>query len=279
MTSEKRKGISFILLAAVFFSLMTVFVRLSGDLPTMQKALFRNLVATIVSWTILIKNKVPLKVEKKNIPLLFMRAGCGTIGLVFNFYAIDRINISDANLLNKLSPFFAMFMSIFILKEKPSKKDWTVLGIAFIGALFVIKPGFNSAFFPALIGAIGGFGAGVAYTFLRKLGQNGVPGPFIVMFFSTFSTIVVLPFFILQYVPMTTTQLLLLFSAGICATGGQLSITAAYTHAPAKEISVYDYTQVVFAAIWGFLFFGQIPDVYSIIGYIIIIGIAIYRVK
>ena len=72
-------------------------------------------------------------------------------------------------------------------------------------------------------------------------------------------------------------QLLFLLGAGVAATGGQLSITAAYTYAPAKEISVYDYTQVIFAAIWGFLFFGQIPDALSVIGYVIIIGAAVYR--
>ena len=76
---------------------------------------------------------------------------------------------------------------------------------------------------------------------------------------------------------MSLKQLLFLLGAGLAATGGQLSITAAYTYAPAKEISVYDYTQVIFAALWGFLFFGQIPDVLSVIGYVIIIGAAVYR--
>ena len=47
--------------------------------------------------------------------------------------------------------------------------------------------------------------------------------------------------------------------------------------APAKEISVYDYTQVIFAAIWGFIIFGQRPDIFSVIGYVIIIGAAVYR--
>ena len=97
------------------------------------------------------------------------------------------------------------------------------------------------------------------------------------MFFSTFSTLVCLPFFLASYQPMTIKQLLFLLGAGLAATGGQLSITAAYTYAPAKEISVYDYTQVIFAAIWGFLFFGQIPDAWSVIGYVIIIGAAVYR--
>lgn len=277
MAGEKRKGILYILLAALFFSLMTAFVRLSGDLPTMQKTLFRNLVAAVVSWIMLLAGGEKIEIKKEHVSDLVLRATFGTIGLICNFYAIDRLNISDANMLNKLSPFFAILMSIFILKEKASKKEWLIVAVAFVGALFVIKPGFNMVIGPALIGTLGGFGAGVAYTFVRKLGKAGVRGPVIVMFFSTFSTLVCLPFFLARYQPMTMKQLLLLLGAGLAATGGQLSITAAYTYAPAKEISVYDYTQVIFAAIWGFFFFGQVPDMLSIIGYVIIIGAAVYR--
>ena len=63
--------------------------------------------------------------------------------------------------------------------------------------------------------------------------------------------------------------------AGLAAAGGQFTITAAYSYAPAREISVYDYSQIVFAAIIGFLVFGQIPDFLSWIGYIVIISMAI----
>lgn len=60
---------------------------------------------------------------------------------------------------------------------------------------------------------------------------------------------------------------------------GQLCITRAYTFAPAKEIGVFDYTQVLFSMLLGFAFLGQIPDVWSIIGYIIIIGMALIKWK
>ena len=99
----------------------------------------------------------------------------------------------------------------------------------------------------------------------------------IVMFFSTFSCIVTLPFLIFNFKPMTLIQFATLMLPGACATGGQLSITKAYTKAPAKEISVFDYSQVLFAAILGFLFLDQIPDYLSIIGYIIIIGSAVFK--
>ena len=102
MSGEKRKGILYILLAALFFSLMTAFVRLSGDLPTMQKTLFRNLVAAIVSWAMLLSGGEKIEIKKEHVPDLVLRASFGTMGMICNFYAIDRLNISDANMLNKL---------------------------------------------------------------------------------------------------------------------------------------------------------------------------------
>jgi drug/metabolite transporter (DMT)-like permease len=64
---------------------------------------------------------------------------------------------------------------------------------------------------------------------------------------------------------------------GVAAAGGQVFITRAYSYAPAKEISVYDFTNVIFAAIWGYLFLQQVPDVLSVIGYVIIIGTAVVK--
>ena len=148
--------------------------------------------------------------------------------------------------------------------------------IAFTGSLFIIKPSMDfSHTVPAVVGMIGGLGAGVAYTCVRALGNRGVKGPLIVFFFSAFSCVVVLPYLIFNYHHMEWWQLGSLLLAGIAAAGGQFSITAAYTNAPAKEISVYDYSQVIFAAILGFFFFAQIPDIYSVLGYIIICGISI----
>ena len=56
------------------------------------------------------------------------------------------------------------------------------------------------------------------------------------------------------------------------AAGGQFGVTAAYTYAPAREISVYDYTQIMFSAIMGLLVFGQLPDMLSFVGYCVIIA-------
>lgn len=279
MKKENIQGIIFIILAGFFFSLMTFFVKLAGDLPTMQKAFFRNAVAVVVSLFILFRSDEGFKIKKGSLPGLFARSACGCIGLVCNFYAIDRMNLADSNILNKLSPFFAIIMSVFILKEKANKVEWISVIVAFIGAVFVVKPTMGVASIPGLIGLLGGLGAGMAYTFVRYLGKKGERGPVIVMCFSMFTTLFTLPFMIAGYKPMKPMQLVIMTLAGVAATGGQLCITKAYTKAAAKEISVFDYSQIVFAALLGLLFFSEIPDIYSLVGYVIIIGVAIFKWK
>ena len=264
-------------MAGLFFALMTFFVRMAGNLPTMQKAFFRNAVAAVAALFLLARSEEGFKIKKSSWRDLFLRSFFGTMGLICNFYAVDRLAIADANILNKLSPFFAILMSYFILKEKANKTEWLCVVVAFIGALFVVKPSMDMQFVNAMIGMLGGFGAGVAYTFVRKLGKAGERGPVIVMCFSVFSCIVTTPFLIIGAKPMSLYQIVMLLLAGAAATGGQLSITKAYTKAPAKEISVFDYSQVVFAAALGLVFLGQIPDLMSIIGYVIIIGSAVFK--
>ena len=276
--SNKSKGILCILFAAFGFSLMSFFVRISGDIPTMEKAFFRNAVAIIASLILLIRSGEKIRIKKGCMGDIFLRCAFGTSGLIANFYAIDKLNIADANMLNKLSPFFAILISIPILKEKPKKIDILAVIVAFLGAMLIVRPtGSNMQLVPALIGLYGGFGAGAAYVFVRKLGKKGERTPIIVLCFSIFSTAVSIPFIAVNYVPLKPMQLLCLVMAGLSATIGQFGITSAYKYAPAKEISVFDYTQVIFAAILGMLFLGELPQAMSFIGYVIIIGVAVLR--
>ena len=276
--SNKSKGILCILFAAFGFSLMSFFVRISGDIPTMEKAFFRNAVAIIASLILLIRSGEKFRIKKGCMGDIFLRCVFGTSGLIANFYAIDKLNIADANMLNKLSPFFAILISIPILKEKPKKIDILAVLVAFLGAMLIIRPsGSNLQLVPALIGLYGGFGAGAAYVFVRKLGKKGERTPIIVLCFSVFSTAVTIPFIAVNFIPLKPMQLICLVMAGLSATIGQFGITSAYKYAPAKEISVFDYTQVIFAAILGTLFLGELPQAMSFIGYVIIIGVAVLR--
>lgn len=276
MKKSKNLGILFIICSAFCFSCMNLFVRLSGDLPSIQKSFFRNFIAMIFALAIILKNKVPFTVTKKSIGPLLVRSIMGTLGILCNFYAVDHLAIADASMLNKLSPFFVVIFSYLILKEKVTFYQTACITVAFLGSLFVIKPTASIFQHPAsLIGMLGGLGAGVAYTFVRVASQRGVKGPVIVAFFSGFSCLVTLIPLILDYHPMTASQILFLLLAGLAAAGGQFSITAAYSYAPAREISVYDYTQIIFSTLLGLLFLQELPDVYSFIGYAIIIGASV----
>lgn len=277
MESKKRyKGIICIIMSAFCFALMSFFVRMAGDLPPIQKSFFRNFVAAIFAGIILMKNGVPFHCKKENLGYMLGRSICGTIGILCNFYAVDHLVLADASMLNKMSPFFAVIFSYFLLKEKITVPQGLFVIGAFVGSLFVIKPTFsNMDLLPSLIGLCGGIGAGAAYTMVRKLGERGEKGPFIVFFFSTFSCVVTLPWLLFDYHPMSLAQIGILLFAGLSATGGQFSITAAYCYAPAREISVYDYSQIIFSAGLGFFFFEQIPDLLSWIGYAVICLMAV----
>ena len=272
------KGIICIIIAAAGFSLMTFFVRLSGDIPTMQKAFFRNAFALVIAVSTLLVKKQKFEIKKEFAADIFFRCLFGTTGLIANFYAIDKLALADANMLNKLSPFFAIVLSIPLLKEKPSKTDIAATLIAFVGAAFIIRPTpGNLVLVPSLIGLYGGFGAGCAYVFVRRATGKGAATPVIVICFSLFSCMLTLPFMIFNFSPMSLKQLLILVAAGMAAAVGQFAITSAYKFAPAKKLSVFDYIQVVFAALWGILFFRETPTFLSIIGYVIIIGVALIR--
>ena len=270
-------AILFVILDSVGFSLMNFFVKLSGDLPAMQKAFFRNAIALIVSVIVLAGTREKFRIKRESWPWLILRSIFGSLGIFCNFWALSRLTIADASILNKMSPFFAIIMSIFILHELPGFFEWFCVAAAFAGTLFVVKPTAGLASIPAVIGLAGGFFAGTAYTFVRFLGKKGERGPVIVMFFSAFSCLAFLPSLLFHYHAMTAAQVLSLLGAGISASLGQLCVTKAYSLAPAKEISVFDYSQVLFAAICGFLFLGEIPDMFSRIGYVIIIGTALVK--
>lgn len=270
------KAILLIITSAFCFAVMNLCVSMSGDIPVIQKTFFRNFFAMIIASGAMIKNKhyiIPKKGERFGI---FARSAAGFLGMLGNFYALSTLRVADASLLNKMSPFFAILFSALLLRETPNRVQIACILTAFAGAMFVLKPGFqNAELLPSCAGFAGGACAGLAYAFVRKLTSGGTKGYYIVFFFSAFSTVCAAPALIFDYSPMSLEQLLFLLGAGAAAAGGQFAITASYSFAPAKEVSIYDYSQIIFAGMLGFVFKGEIPDLFSFIGYFVIITAAL----
>ena len=273
--SNRTKGVLFIIMSAFGFAMMSAFVKLSGDLPSFQKTFFRNITSCIIAFILIIVNKESFFGKLENQKTLILRSVFGTLGIVFNFYSIDKLVLSDANMLNKLSPFFVIIFSALFLKEKINIKQGLAIIVAFIGALFIIKPQFNFDITPSLIGVLGAICAATAYTCLRALGGKEKYYT-IVFYFSFFSTIAILPFMLIVYKEMSMLQFVYLILAGIFASIGQFGITIAYKYAKAKEISIFDYSNILFSAIISIVLFNVIPDYLSVIGYIIIFAVSLY---
>ena len=275
-------GIFCIIVAGFGFSLMALFIKLAGNLPSMQKGFFRNIIAVGISSIPLIKHWKSTNFPKGKLSwsVLISRSVFGTIGLVFNFYAITHISLADSTIIQKLSPFVILILSYIFFKEKMTKFQMFAIVIAFIGVGFIIKPSGNGFIsMGALAALLGAFCSGIAYTCVRYLGTHNVSGEFIIFFFSTLSTLLLLPYLIFDYKVMTMYQLSMLVLAGASATIGQYGVTFAYKYAAAKNISVFDYSQVLFSGIFGFMFFNELPDLQSLIGYIIVISVGIILVK
>ena len=179
--------------------------------------------------------------------------------------------------ISKMKSLIAVLLTGFLMGVIITVSEPDLQILAFLGCLCIVKPGGESvAVFPALMGVLGGLGAGLAYTMVRKMGMYDMKGPVIVFYFSVFSTLIVIPWIVTNFVMPSPRQLIFLICAGLGAACGQFSITAAYKCAPAREISIYDYSQIIFATILGYLFFGEIPDVLSFLGYALIIGASLF---
>lgn len=275
-SSNLVKGILCMVGSAFSFALMGIFVHMAGDLHFLQKAFFRNLVALFIALIILAKDRKSVFIPKGSLKFLLLRSATGCLGIFGNFYALDRIPIADALMLNKMSPFFAVIFSFFFLHEKIKLLPLICTFGAFAGAMFVIKPSANIlSSFPAIFAFIGGAGAGFAYTCVRKLGKMKITGSVIVAFFSLFSCLISVPHLIIGFEAMTAQQWLCLIGCGVAAAGGQFGITSAYYYAAAREVSIYDYSNVIFSAILAFIFFSQVPDALSFVGYAVIIAMAV----
>lgn len=273
--NPKVKGIIAILISAIGFSFMSVFFRLAGDLPVFQKSLARNLVAMFIPLFFIYKYHQPMFGRLSSQPLLITRSTLGLIGVLLNIYAIDHMALSDADSLMKLNPFWTILLSIVFLHEKVRKYQITAMIIAILGMLLIVKPEFSSSMIPSLTGLFSGIFAASAYTCVRALSTREAPYT-IVFYFSLFSVIVLIPFTAYTYEPMSQMQILYLLGAGLAAAVGQIGVTLAYSFAAAKDISIFTYASIIFTAILGFILFGESPDFYATLGYVVIIGASYY---
>ena len=198
-------------------------------------------------------------------PFLFGRSFFGFLGLITLFYASSHAAQGDVTVLNKLSPIFVTLLAAVFMKEKLSPIQIPALALSVIGAFIVFRPSFQSDPFPLVVALLSAITSGVAYTFLGYF-KGKVDGITVIMHFSTFSVFGSLPFVISNFVMPDPRQFMLLMLISLFGSLGQVFITYAYRFAPASEISIYNYSGILFSIVLGAAILGEPVKSTSILG-------------
>lgn len=275
MLSNNSKGAIFMCLSALSFATMGAFAKYSKGFSFFQILFFRGLVSALFVYFTAKKDDLNFfgktsETRKK----LFIRSFLGTAGAVAYFFAIQKLYLADAVLLNNLSPIWVTLFAWFFLSEKPKKEQLLLLFIMLVGAVFVIKPKFEVSFIYALIGFSSSILAGAAYTYVRYLSKDEKPSN-LVLWFSVYNFLFMIPgiFFTGFKIP-TLKEFFLLCAVGIFAGLGQLFLTSSYRLAQANKVSIFQYLNIFFAGVYGILFWGEFPDIHSLIGTFIVVASA-----
>lgn len=270
------RAVLLICLAGLSFSMVGVAVRLSGDVPLHEKVFFRSILSLAAMTAVALRSRSNPFRRTPRAPFLILRGALGTTAMVLYFYAIEHLALGDATILNKLSPFFVVVFAVVFLKERLSRYAIPALVFALAGAILIVKPQLDLSVGPAVAGLLSAAASGGAYTVVRSL--RGKEPPYrIVFYFALVASVAMIPPMLLEYVPPTPGQLLLLLGAGAFATAGQMFLTLAYYQAPATKISIYNYAHVVFAFVVGFVLWGEVPDAVGFAGVGLVIGAAFYN--
>jgi len=276
MDRDYLKSVALMTLSSLSFAVMSLMVRLAGDIPLFEKVLFRNLVSLLVALAIILKNRQSVWGRKENRKYLILRGFSGLIGVMLYFYSISYLRLSDATMLNKLSPFFVIIFASLFLKERMNRYQIGGIIVAFLASLLIIKPGFDIILLPAFMGLGSAVFAGFAYAVIRLLNLRGESPGTIVFYFSLISFIVLLPPALHGFVMPSTPEWFYLTGIGVFAGMGQILMTKSYFYARASDIAPYKYLHVLFAGVIGIVFLGESIDIYSLIGSAIIVLVFIY---
>ena len=264
------KALLCLMTSALLFSIMGVCIRFASetvDNPTV--VFFRNAVGLFIFIPMLFKQGLSfIKTDK-----LWMHTWRSVVGLAAMygfFYAIAHLKLSNAMVFSYSSPIFIPLIAYFFLKEKISLGMIIAAVVGLIGVLLVAKP--DQGMFNALsvIGLGACFLSAMAFVTVRALTSTEPPER-IVFYFCIFGTLISsIPMF-WHWRAFTLKELALLITAGLLANISQLFMSYAYSLAPAGQIGPMNYIAIVFAGIWGFIFWHEIPDMFSILGISIIL--------
>ena len=264
------------LLSALMLSMMQIFVKLSsGHIGTYQQVFVRNLISMAVAYLFIKKKHLAPLGTKADQVVLFSRSFWGYTGMVMLFYAAKYAKQADVAILTRTSPVFVTLFAALFLKEKITKIQIPVIVLCLGGAYVAMRPSFQSNFLPLFLALLSAVTSGIAYTLVAYC--RGRVDPLSVIFhFSLFSTVAAGFMMIPSYTVPTLGDSAILFMIGICGSFGQIGLTYAYQMAPAAEVSIYQYSGIIFTAALGYFILGESIACTSLLGAVMITGASVW---
>lgn len=263
-----------ILGSSMLFASMGALIKLvAPDLGNVMVVFFRNAfgLVALLPWIWRARGR---GLRSRHLHLHLIRDGTGFAAMVCFFYAIPRLDLASAMLLNYSAPLFIPFIARIWLKEPLMPRVLGAVLVGFAGLLMILKPHLGMTL-PALLGLLSGVLAAVAMVGIRRMA--GVEPAFRTVFyfslFSTLASVLALPW---GWRTPSAPEWLALLGIGTLAAAAQMLLTMAYHRAPAAQTGLYTYLAVLFAGIFGWLFWHETPDGLALAGMALVIGAAVW---
>lgn len=275
-SSDARRGGLDMLVSAFFFSLMSLQVKWAGErLPAVQIVLARAVVSLVLSvWLI---RRAGLDWKGNRPRLLLLRGVFGVVGLVCFFRAITLLDLGDVTVLHHTNPLFTALLAAAVLGERFSRRHLLAISVCLCGIVLVARPAIvfgGTSRMPVegvVIALVGALAAAAAYVTVRALGRSEAP-LVVVLYFPLVAVPVATPFAVAVWVPPTAEEWLLLLGVGVTTQIAQVFLTRGLHRLPAGPATAIGYVQIVFAVLWGWIFFGVFPDRYGIAGALLVVA-------
>ena len=280
MTSVSQKsqliGILLLVIAMAMFSSKDTLVKLMDGYYSPVVVMWAQMSFASLFFTPIISVKYgPDSLWPKTPSLQIMRATSVVTGIGMFYWSISLIPLAEATAITFVAPLITTSLSPVMLNEKIGLRRWTAVLIGFVGILIVLRPEFNGDRLGYLIAFGAGIMIGVFYAFNRLLAGEAPP-----LVNQTYSSIIgallLTPFIFSVWVPLRSEDMVLILSFCAIAALGQTCLFSAFLHGEASILAPLTLSQIVFATLFGYLFFNEFPDNVSILGIIIVISSAVY---
>ena len=265
--NQNHLGGVYMVLSVLFFSLMDVLIKITNEYDVGQVMFSRAIFGLIPIFFLIPKEKLKNFYKTKYVSLHFYRSFIGAIAMYAIFVGLRNLELAEVTSMAFSGPIWVVIFSILFLGEKVRITRWLAVGLGFLGVLIISKPGFDNLNLYYIFPIIFTLGFAGVSIFIRKLTLVGEPVYLIAFYFSICSAI-----FGLFTLPLggwlipTIYDLGLLILIGLFGSIANLLLTKSYQLAEVSLTTPLKYLSLVFAIIFGFYFFNEIPTIYTLSG-------------